>query len=794
MLVSRKVLAQYIDLGAITDQAIATRLTFAGIEVEDFYPLAKGTNLIISQVLSCQKLENSDHLSHCLVDLGPAVGHKEIVCGAPNVRAGLKVIVAQVGAVLPEVTIKKAVIKGVTSEGMICSLKELGVSDELLSPEDIHGIHELPADAPVGSTDVFAYLDLDDTIFDLKPLANRPDMLAIYNIVRELGALFELPYHLPTYAIQPDFKSRLTLDVQTPQVPAFTLCEVKGLNVNPSPLWLQRFLKKHGQRPVNYIVDIGNYVMLMTGRPLHMYDLDRVAGEHFIVSDDTTFTMVALDEKTYRLKPGDQVIHNGHEVLCLGGIMGGLSSAVNEKTRRIAIEVALFDGAQIRQSVTRLNLPSEASSRFSKGVNPHNGEEAMALALSLLRQENKGMQVSQMVIYEKRSDRPEPIIFNETRINTLLGTTFGRDEMINTLKRLEIKVASDNRVTLPSYRQDIMSNADLAEEIIRILGFSHIKEELPRLVTTLGEYDEVQKARYDLRKLLRSVGLYETISYTLVSEAQTKRFAFLNQDQPLSLEHPMTPTRAYLRTNLLPSLLETLSYNVSRQAKDFALFEVSHVTSQTYRGEHIAFAFYGSEKLTGELEKRPYDFRDAKGIVMMILDYLGINESRYDIILNTKFTDGLHPAQSALLKVGGKIVGVFGKLHPTAQKEYGLGDATTIGEIDFGALIALKTSRQKVTPPARFPFVSRDLALLVDKDVKVGELQKVIKAAGGKLVTGVEVFDVYTKLANAADKKSVAMTIILQDSEKTLVEADIKKTVDIIIETLKQKLHAEVRS
>ncbi len=794
MFVSRNTLEQYISLTGISDQEIATRLTFAGIEVEDFYPLARASHLIIGHVIKTEKLEGSDHLSHCLVDLGPAVGHKQIVCGAPNVRAGLKVIVAQVGAVLPEVVIKKAVIKGVPSEGMICSLKELGVKDELLSPEDINGIHELPLDAPTGSVEVLEYLGLADTIFDLKPLANRPDMLAIYNIVRELGALFERAYNLPSYENSADFKTALTLDVKTDKVPAFALCEVKGLTIGPSPAWLQMFLKKHGQRPVNHIVDIGNYVMLMTGRPLHMYDLDRTVGHHFVVSDDTSFSFVALDEKTYALKPGDQVIHNGQEVLCLGGVMGALGSAVTEQTSRIAIEVALFDGAQIRQTVTRLNLPSEASSRFSKGVNPHNMNEAMALALHLIKQENHTAKVSQLVTYQKEMPASIPLIFNYEKINELLGTTFSRDEMVDTLKRLDIVVADDNRVTLPSYRQDMTSGADLAEEIIRVLGFSHIHEALPRLVTTLGEYDEVQKARYDIRKLLRNIGLYETLSYTLVSEAQTKMFTYLNQDCPLTLEHPMTPLRAYLRTNLLPSLLETVSYNVSRQAKDFALFEVSNVTSQSYHGEHLVFAFYGSEKIIGELVKRPYDFSDAKGVIVMILDYLGINESRYDVVPNIKFIEGLHPAQSALLKVAGKIVGVFGKLHPTSQKDLGLNEATYVGEIDFGTLIQLKTSRQKVTPPSRFPFVSRDLALLVDHQVSVGELQKVIKSAGGKLVVAVQVFDVYTKLVATPEKKSVAIKINLQDSEKTLVEADIKKTMETIVESLKNKLNAEVRS
>lgn len=795
MLVSRNLLEQYIDLSTISDEEIARRLTFAGIEVEEHYRLASGTNLVIGHVLACEKIEGSDHLSHCKVFLGKEKGEREIVCGAPNVRTGLKVIVADIGAVLPEVTIKAATIKGVSSAGMICSLKELGVKDELLSEADINGIHELSDDAPVGETNVLKYLGLDDTLFDIRPLANRSDMLAIYNIVRELGALFNLEYSFKEKSHKSDFKTNIKLKVSALKTSFFALTEVRNIKVEKSPMWLEQVLLKHGFNPINNIVDIGNYVMLLTGRPLHMYDLDRVANEEFIVNDKESLTFKALDDKDYDLLPGDQVIRDANGVLCLGGVIGAYDSMVKDDTKRIAIEIAVFSPQAIRATVKRLNLPSEASSRFSKGVNPHNYEEAHNLVISLLKDLVPNIKVSDAIIVKKEEETPAPIIFDEHYINRLLGTKFTKEEMLETLAALSIKVDDNNHVYLPHYRIDIGGLNDLAEEIIRVRGFEHVTSLLPSGEITLGEYDERQKARYDLRKLLRTSGLYETLNFTLTSKENLTKFAYLNSEKALVLANPMTPLRTYLRLNLLPSLLETLSYNVSRQATDLALFEISEITSEKSVREHLAFVYYGKDKKHGELSKIDYDFYNAKGLVTTILNFLGINESRYEFISNDRFLDGgLHPMQSAILRVQGKVMGVIGKIHPTMQKEYGLNAPTIVGELDLGALLTLKTGKNKVIAPPRFPSVSRDLALVVNLDLPVGDLLKMVKQAGGKLVTKVEVFDVYTKHLESENKKSVAITIVMQDNEKTLVESDIQAVMTNVITSLKDKLNAEVRS
>lgn len=791
MLVSRKLIEDYIDLKHISDEEIARRLTFAGVEVETFHSLAKGSNLVVGQIKEAVKIEGSDHLQKTLVDIGTET--LQIVCGGKNARVGLKVIVAKIGAVLPEITIKKSVIKGVESNGMLCALNELGVDESYIPESFKDGIHELPDEAIVGDENVLEILDLDDTIFEIRPLANRPDMHSIYNIVRELSALFEVPYEIPDASFSRHKKTKLTLNVTSPLVTRFTLTEVDEIHVSASPQWLQTVLLKHGFRPVNNIVDIGNYVMLLTGRPLHMYDLDRVKDEAFAVVSDENITFTALDEKEYNLMNGDQIIRDANGVLCLGGVMGSFASSVTNTTKRIAIEVALFDRSAIRLSATRLNLPSEASSRFSKGVNVHNEEEALNLALLLILDLLPDVTISNTVTYAAEAKEVLPIKLDYEQINRILGTEFSDIQIKSVLERLGFVVSSNLEVTVPHYRQEIYGSADLAEEVIRVLGFDHIKTELPVSSETLGELDDTQLLRLDVRTLLRRHGYYETLNYTLVNEKELKSFVSLNAAQALSLDHPMTPERAYLRLHLLPSLMATLNYNVSRQQSDLKLFELSSVYSELGSREHLAFILSGNDSKRGLLEKRAYDFYDIKGVSELLLDYLGIKEGRFEFVENTLNTADFHPSQSALLRVAGQVVGILGRVHPLVEKEYGISSNTFAAELDFGYLSKLKTGNGRVKAPSRFPLVERDLAFIVAENVKVGDMEKTIKQLGGKLVLDVRVFDVYTKLHNLPNHKSVAFSLRFLDREKTLVDEEVSAIIAKIISGVESKFSAEVR-
>ena len=377
MLVSLRELKKYVDIEGLSAEEIANKLTFSGVEVEEISTLASGTNLVIGHILSCENHPDSDHLHVLNVDLGSKYGVQQIVCGAPNARKGLKVIVSRVGAKLPGGEIKASVIRGVESNGMCCSLLELGVDSKYLSEYQTKGIEELPEDAPVGEENVLGYLGLDDTVLNLKVLANRPDLLGLYNVAREVGAIFDRKVNIPSFSYKADFNTDLVVDSKTDLCKQFSGCEIKGIKIKPSPKWMSDFLMSEGVRSINNIVDIGNYVMLLTGQPLHMYDADKLDKNSLIVKSDYVGDFVALDEKTYSIKENDLVITCNDKPMCLGGVMGSLECAVDENSKRIIIESASFDGATIRRTSNRLGLASESSSRFVKGTNHFQYEDVI---------------------------------------------------------------------------------------------------------------------------------------------------------------------------------------------------------------------------------------------------------------------------------------------------------------------------------------------------------------------------------------------------------------------------------
>ena len=400
MLVSLKNVSQYVDIKDLSPKEIADKLTFAGVEVEDIRKLASGTNLVVGHVLECVAHPNSDHLHVLKVDLGPKYGINQIVCGAPNARAGLKVIVARVGAKLPEIEIKDGVIRGEESNGMCCSLLELGVDGKYLSDYQKDGIEELPEDAPVGEENVLGYLGLDDVVLNLKVLANRPDLLSIFNVAREIGAIFNRPVNIPSVKAKADFKTKLVVGSRTKRCSQFSGKEIKGIVTKPSPKWMSDYLMAMGVRSINNIVDIGNYVMLMTGQPLHMYDADKLAKAELFAQDDYEGDFLALDEKTYKIIKGDIVICCNNKPMCLGGVMGSLECAVDENTKNIYIEAASFDGASIRHTSNRLGLASESSSRFVKGTNHFRSEFVLDYAAELINELCEAKSNSNNIVYQ----------------------------------------------------------------------------------------------------------------------------------------------------------------------------------------------------------------------------------------------------------------------------------------------------------------------------------------------------------------------------------------------------------
>ena len=605
MLVSLKNVKQYVSLDGLTAEEIANGLTFAGVEVEEVKTLASGTNLVIGEIKTCVPHPDSDHLHILEVDLGKKYGVEQIVCGAPNARAGLKVIVARVGAKLPGGEIKAGVIRGQSSNGMCCSLLELGVDSKYLTEYQQAGIEELPEDAKVGEEDVLGYLGLDDQVLNLKVLANRPDLLSLYNVAREIGAIFNRKVTIPEAGELVDFETKLKVGSKTEHCTQFSGKEIKKIVVKESPKWMKDYLMAMGVRSINNIVDIGNYVMLMTGQPLHMYDADKLSHAELTAKDDYEGDFVALDEKTYKVIPGDIVITCNKKPMCLGGVMGSLECAVDEKTTHIYIEAASFDGATIRHTSSRLGLASESSSRFVKGTNHFQADFVLNYAASLIKELCDGEGFSNNVTYQSEEYEDKKITSSVTRINNRLGTDFSKEQIKEVLERLHFKVLmSDDTfvAVVPSWRLDVTCDADLSEEVIRLLGFDNVKSILPCLVTKVGALTQEQNRLRNIRFFLLDKGLDECVTYSLISKKEQKLFNLLNNEEHYTILNPLTDEREVFRTHILHSLLKTATYNVARQNKNLALFETAHLISKSSHSTHLAIVLVGKEERMGAME------------------------------------------------------------------------------------------------------------------------------------------------------------------------------------------------
>lgn len=798
MKVSLNWLNSFVSTAGISPEELASKMTFAGVEVEEVTRLARATNLVIGHILSCEKHPDSDHLHVLEVDEGKKYGVHQIVCGAPNARVGLHVIVAREGAVLPETTIMKSTIRGVESDGMCCALYELGVDKKYLSEKQLSGIEELPSDAPVGEENVLSYLGLDDAVLELKLLANRPDLNAMENVAREVGCLLSRPVIFKEYPSPKTENTDFRVSSLTEKCPQFSIRVVEGVKVGPSPLWLTRILTSEGVRSVNNVVDIGNFVMLLTGQPLNMYDEDRLGKRELTVRDDMEGDFLAMDGKSYALQKGDLLVTCDGKGVCLAGIMTSANAAVSEKSKSIVIESAFFNGASIRHTSNRLGLASESSARFMKGLNPDQTERVLSLASSLLVSLAGAEKISQSVNYDVLKHEKKEIETSLSYINARLGTSFGMKEVVDVLARDYLPVIPLSgdafKVEIPSYRIDMVGGADVSEEVIRLLGYDKIASKLPSFSLSLaGGLSSEQKDKLAIRRYLRAHGLVECLTYSLVNGKEKDELAFLHKGECYHLKNPMTDDHAYLRKNLLASLVDAANYNLAHQEKDFALFEISDIDAPSYQSTHLSIVLTGEEKIQGNLEKRPYDFYSLKGLLEGIFALLGLTPSRFRYERFARPSQEFHPGMSAMVFLGKEPLAVLGEFHPSFEKSHDLPDHTLGMEIDLKMLLSLKTSPEKAEVPARFPSVNRDLAFLIDKKAVYEDVRKEI-AHTDKLIKNIDIFDLYEGDNIAPDKKSMAVSLTFSDPERTLKDEEVAALMAKVISALKIRFNAEIRS
>ena len=791
MLVSLKEISKYVDLSGLSANDIAKRLTDAGIEVEEIKHFSEGTNLVIGEIISCEKLEKSDHLHCCKVNIGDDI--LSIICGAPNARAGLKVIVAKVGAKLPhDITIKQSKICGEDSYGMLCSLKELGVEDKYLKEEQIKGIEELPIDAKVGETNVLGYLGIDDTILDLKLLANRSDCLSLYSVSKEIAALFKRKLNIPTYEDLANTNIDFKVGSESNNSKAFRARIFKNVTIKESPNWLKNILHSEGIRSINNIVDIGNYVMLLTGQPVHMYDLDKLPKNELVVKDNIDTKVKALDEKEYQINEGDLVVTSNNIPVCIAGVMGLENVSVTEKTKNICLEVAHFYGPRIRKTSSRLGLSSDSSMRYIKGINLHMMDETLIIATKLIHDLASCNEISYTNTYDKLDKSLKEIKCSVSYINNRLSSNVSKDIILDTLKTLYFgikEIDEDNFIaTVPPFRNDIEGKADLSEEIVRYLGFDIITTHLPLMETSLGGRSLNDNKVKIIKDYLLNQGLYEILTYTLLSEKESKYFNILNKDEPYVIMNPLTEDHKVVRKTLLTSLINTICYNLNYQNKNFGLFEVSNIETKKENSEYLAIGLVNKKLEMDLFKSEEYSFYDLKGYIYNIFRILNISESR--IRLERFNSEEFHPTRSALIYLDNKLIGVFGELHPLLKQQFGIKkDHLVIGEINLTKLLDVRTSNNKFKEFSKFPSVNRDYAFYLKDKLTYSDIIKEIKK-GSNLIKDIKLFDIY-KDQNGLT--SLALTVTLEKDNGSFLANEITdidlKIKDIIV----NKLHLNLR-
>ena len=786
MKLSLNFLKDYIDLD-VDVKTLAEDMTAVGSEYDCAEKLVNATNLVIGKVLECEEHPDSDHLHVCKVDVGNEV--LDIVCGAPNVRKDLKVIVALNGAELPGgIKIKKGVIRGAESNGMLCSLLELGIEAKFLTEADKNGIHELPEDAPVGK-DPIKYMNLDDEVVDFDLTANRGDLLSVLGMAYEVGAIYnkkvkdvELNYNAIKEPINFD------LEIDTDNCSAFLVKKAKDVVIKSSPDFIKNRLIASGIRPINNVVDISNYVMLELGQPLHFYDADILGNKIKVRMAKNDEQLKTLDGAQRNLDEEDIVITDGQKAIGLAGVMGGLDTEVTTSTKNVIIEAAIFDSVKVRKTSKKV-VRSEASNRFEKGLDSNRTYMAIERACHLLEKYADAKIVEEMVTYDKTQKEDKQINLSVVKTNRVLGTNITKEEIQAVLERLgfEVQILDDTnlKVIVPRRRIDVNIEEDLIEEVGRIYGVNNIVGKLPNLSMREGKYDKTLR---QIRNKIIDLGLNETLSYILINEEEAKTFKD-EQVNNICLADPMTEERSRLRHKIITSLMKIYDYNYSREIKDVSIFEIGKTFCEKDGSftENLGLAALMSGEYTLGLKKTKIDFYIIKGICEEILDFLGYN-GRYSFVANKDFPNELHPYQSAYISVNNDIVGFIGKIHPTIYKQ-----DVFVFEINLDKLLSKKVGKMKFKEISKYPTISKDLALVVSKDLLAEDIAKAIKKSAGNLLTGIEVFDVYVDEKLGENKKSIAYSLKFGVNDRTLTDEEINPILEKIIKDMENKLKAEIR-
>ncbi|MBH0230098.1 phenylalanine--tRNA ligase subunit beta [Halobacillus yeomjeoni] len=807
MLVSLNWLQEYIDVSAYKPEELAEIITKTGIEVESVEPVAEDvTGVVVGCVVSCEQHPNADKLSLCQVDVGTET--LQIVCGAPNIAEGQKVAVATPGAILPgNFKIKKTKLRGEVSNGMICSLQELGVDEKDVPAEFSEGIYVFPEDAETG-VNAISLLNLDDIIIELGLTPNRSDAMSMAGVAYEVAAAIDGQYQLADEKVTPvedKTEDHLSVQVEDPEAnPYYGAFLIKDVQVGPSPLWMQNRLTASGVRPINNVVDITNYVLLEYGQPLHAFDYNRFESNEIVTRFAKDGEIIkTLDDQERRLSSNHLVITNGEEPHAIAGVMGGAKSEVQEDTSAIILEAAYFAPSVVRESSKDHGLRSESSSRFEKGVDPNRVERAGKRACELLEKYANGKVLSGVASFDQLDRSEKQVTIQTSRINDRLGTEISNEEIQDILRRLQFSYEQEGeefKVTIPTRRGDVVLFEDMLEEVARIYGYDRLPFTLPEGSSQAGGLSLYQQLKRKTKAYFEGAGLNETITYSLTHESKATMLMSPEIEQeakaPVGLAMPMSEDHSHLRLSILPEMLESLSYNVARKQHDIAYYEVGtvfvseeeQVTTQPKEVLRAAGALTGTWHTNPwQQEKKDVDFFVVKGIVEGLSEHLNIPFTYEKAKLSH-----MHPGRTAVVKAEGEIVGFIGQVHPKLQKELGLKE-TYVFDLNAEKLFTKYSKEEAFQTIPRYPSVSRDIALVVAREEAAGDIVSTISEAGAPLVKNVQVFDVYQGENLPEGKKSLAFNLLYLDPNRTLKDKEVEEAHDNILSAVQENHNAEVR-
>lgn len=788
-MISMNWVKDYVDLDGIDLKDLAVQVTKGGLNIEGVID-HHIDNLVVGEVLECVDHPDSDHLHVCKVNDGKTV--RQIVCGASNVREGIKVIVALPGCILPgDFQIKEGKIRGVESNGMICALFELGF-EEKNDETYAAGITELPETAKVGE-DPLKVLGLDDTIYDLDNHKRRNnDCYYHIGFAYEVATVLNKRVHLPEsdyHEIDESIKDKFNLDVETKKCPYYIAKMVKNVKIGESPEFIKNRLKSAGMRSINNIVDISNYVMLEYGQPLHFFDYDKL-GKHVLVRDAVDGEeIITLDGKNRKLTENDIVITDGEKPVCIAGVMGGENTEVDESTTTVLIESAIFDAVSIRLTAQRLDLKSEASIRYGKGLNFEYTDEAIKRACFLLEKYASGEVLKDEIKHDVIDKSEKRVDFTKTDINKMLGIELTDEDVKTELTRLDFGYTYENgifHVVIPRRRLDVEANInDIAEEIGRFYGYENLVSKVPRVPIRLGRYADDVRLRKMISTRLRASGLNEAKTYTLTSPEMAKMFKYDNLENVI-LPNPMSVDKSVVRTSIIPSLINVFDYNKARKVSDILIYEIAKTYDINYNETTKAAILMSGNYLTNGVLgiNVKVDFFVLKGIVENLLDYLGF-KNRYSFVQVNDLPE-MHPNMSARIMLDRNEIGIIGRVHPSIKK-----DEIYVCELNLNSLLS-RVKPIKYKTASKYPSIEKDFAFIVNNDVTNAEMKEAIKKSAGRILDSVNIFDIYENIEEG--KKSMAYKLVFKDETRTLSDEEVMVVFNKVIKDIETKFDAKLRN